>query len=114
MASEWSYKNLNSSYRIKCQWNFDEGKGNLVRLHWVKNHDRKVGWTPKELGLFVRVRGSTKISSQINMYKGTSSTTVNEKVSVNSSQKSFMSNQKKDCSAENSLALFTGQPLIKD
>ena len=48
------------------------------------------------------------------MYKGTSSTTVNEKVSVNSSQKSFISNQKKDCSAENSLALFTGQPLIKD
>lgn len=114
MASEWSYKNLNSSYRIKCQWNLDEGKGNLVRLHWVKNHDRKVGWTPKELGLFVRVRGSTKISSQINMYKGTSSTTVNEKVSVNNSQKSFISNQKKDCSAENSLALFTGQPLIKD
>ena len=48
------------------------------------------------------------------MYKGTSSTTVNEKVSVNSSQKSFISNQKKDCSTENSLALFAGQPLIKD
>ena len=32
MASEWSYKNLNSSYRIKCQWNFDEGKGNLGRV----------------------------------------------------------------------------------
>lgn len=33
MASEWSYtENLNSSCGIKCQWNFDEGKGNLVRV----------------------------------------------------------------------------------
>ena len=32
MASEWSYKDQNLSYRDKFQWNFDQGKGNLV---WV-------------------------------------------------------------------------------
>ena len=32
MASKWSYKDQNSSYQGKFQWNFDQGKGNLV---WV-------------------------------------------------------------------------------
>ena len=33
MTCEWSYKNQkNSSYRGKFQWNFDQGKGNLVRV----------------------------------------------------------------------------------
>ena len=32
MTSEWNYKNQNSSYRGKFQGNFDEGKGNLVRV----------------------------------------------------------------------------------
>ena len=32
MASEWSYKNQNSSYRGKFQWIFDQGKENLVRV----------------------------------------------------------------------------------
>ena len=32
MASEWSYKNQNSSYRGKFKRNFDQGKGNLVRV----------------------------------------------------------------------------------
>ena len=28
-----SYENHNSSYRSTFQWNFDEGEGNLVRIH---------------------------------------------------------------------------------
>ena len=33
MTSEWNYyKNQNSSYRGKFRGNFDEGKGNLVRV----------------------------------------------------------------------------------
>ena len=32
-ASEWSYKNHNSTYRRTFQWNFDDGEGNLVRVH---------------------------------------------------------------------------------
>ena len=32
MASEWSYKNQNSSYRAKFQWNFDQGEVTLVRV----------------------------------------------------------------------------------
>ena len=32
IASEWSYKNQNSSYWGRFQWNFDQGKGNLVRV----------------------------------------------------------------------------------
>ena len=32
MASEWGYKNQNSSHRDKFRWNFDQGKGNLVRV----------------------------------------------------------------------------------
>ena len=32
VASEWSYKNQNSSNRGKFQWNFDEGKESLVRV----------------------------------------------------------------------------------
>ena len=35
MASKWSYKNQNSSYRGKFQWLFDQGKGYLVRVSWV-------------------------------------------------------------------------------
>ena len=38
MASEWGYKNQNSSYQGNFQWNFDQGKGNLV-------------WVSEELGL---------------------------------------------------------------
>ena len=33
MAPEWSYKNQNSSYRGKFQWNVDQGKGDLVRVN---------------------------------------------------------------------------------
>ena len=33
-ASEWSYENHNSSYRSTFQWSFDEGEGNLVRVHF--------------------------------------------------------------------------------
>ena len=29
MASDWSYQNQISSYRGKCKWNVDQGKGNL-------------------------------------------------------------------------------------
>ena len=32
IASEWSYKNQNSSYRAKFQWNFDQGEVTLVRV----------------------------------------------------------------------------------
>ena len=32
MISEWNFKNQNSSYRGKFQGNFDERKGNLVRV----------------------------------------------------------------------------------
>ena len=32
IASEWSYKNQNSSYWGRFLWNFDQGKGNLVRV----------------------------------------------------------------------------------
>ena len=32
MASERGYKNRNSSYWGKFQWNFDQGKGNLDRV----------------------------------------------------------------------------------
>ena len=33
-ASEWSYENHSSSYRRTFQWSFDEGEGNLVRVHF--------------------------------------------------------------------------------
>ena len=33
-ASEWSYENHNLSYRSTFQWSFDEGEGNLVRVHF--------------------------------------------------------------------------------
>ena len=36
MTSEWNYKNQNSSDRSKFQGNFDEGKGNLVRVFRVQ------------------------------------------------------------------------------
>ena len=32
IASEWSYKNQNSSYWAKFQWNFDQGEVTLVRV----------------------------------------------------------------------------------
>lgn len=32
MASEWNDRKQNSSYRGKCQWNFNQGKGDLVRV----------------------------------------------------------------------------------
>ena len=32
IASEWSYKNQNSSYRAKFQWSFDQGEVTLVRV----------------------------------------------------------------------------------
>ena len=32
MISEWNFKNQNLSYRGIFQGNFDEGKGNLVRV----------------------------------------------------------------------------------
>ena len=34
MASKWSYKpkDQNLSYQGKFQWNFDQGKGNLVQV----------------------------------------------------------------------------------
>lgn len=34
-ASEWSYRNHNSSYRSTFQWSFDEGEGNLVRVTYI-------------------------------------------------------------------------------
>ena len=36
MTSEWNYKNQKSSDRSKFQGNFDEGKGNLVRVFRVQ------------------------------------------------------------------------------
>ena len=36
MTSEWNYKHQKSCYRGKFQGNFDEGKGNLVRLFRVR------------------------------------------------------------------------------
>ena len=36
MTSEWNYKKQKSSYRGKFQGNFDEGKGNLVRVFRVR------------------------------------------------------------------------------
>ena len=32
ITSEWSYKNQNSSYRAKFQWNFDQEEVTLVRV----------------------------------------------------------------------------------
>ena len=32
MASEWNDRKQNASYRGKCQWNFNQGKGGLVRV----------------------------------------------------------------------------------
>ena len=64
MASEWSYKDRNLSYRGKSQWNFDQGKGNLVRVSsdiriigvwvnqvkWLKSGGGG-GGKPREIGL---------------------------------------------------------------
>ena len=36
MTSECNYKKQNSSYRDKFHGNFDEGKGNLVRVFRVR------------------------------------------------------------------------------
>ena len=36
MTSEWNYKKQKSSCRGKFQGNFDEGKGNLVRVFRVR------------------------------------------------------------------------------
>lgn len=45
MASDWSYQNQISSYRGKCKWNVDQGKGNLG---WVSEEFRviraRVNW----------------------------------------------------------------------
>ena len=51
MASEWSYKNQNSSYRGKFPWNL---KGNLVRVskefELFEFKFTEVGWNPREIG----------------------------------------------------------------
>ena len=50
MASEWSYKNQNSSYRGKFPWNL---KGNLVRVseefELSEFEFTEVGWNPREM-----------------------------------------------------------------
>ena len=57
MASEWSYKNQNSSYRGKFPWNL---KGNLVRVseefELSEFEFTQVGWNPREM---VWVNGSS-------------------------------------------------------
>ena len=56
MASEWSYKKQNSSYRGKFPWNL---KGNLVRVseefELSEFEFTDVGWNSREMGL-TRVR----------------------------------------------------------
>ena len=42
MASEWCYKNENSTYLGKFQGNFDQGKGNLVRVIRVRVNQVKM------------------------------------------------------------------------
>ena len=42
MTSEWNYKKQKSRYRGKFQGNFDEGKGNLVRVFRVQVNQVKM------------------------------------------------------------------------
>ena len=54
-VSEWVNQNQNSSYQGKFQWNFNQGKGNIVDLggnsSYPSKNDWKVGWNPREVGL---------------------------------------------------------------
>ena len=54
-VSEWVNQNQNSSYQGKFQWNFNQGKVNIVDLggnsSFPSKNDLKVGWNPREVGL---------------------------------------------------------------